>query len=82
CSDLGSVNHFDFDPTDFTVLKSGTATPPEVKATLDPLLLSSGFANINFSAPGAGNTGTIVSSYNLSTLLPWLRVDEDGDNNF
>ncbi|MCO7071370.1 DUF6701 domain-containing protein [Vibrio cholerae] len=82
CSDLGSLNHFDFDPTDFTVLTSGTATPPEVKATLDPLLLSSGFANINFSAPGAGNTGTIVSSYNLSTLLPWLRVDEDGDNNF
>lgn len=82
CSDLGSVNHFTFEPTDFTVLTSGTATPPEVKATLDPLLLSSGFANINFSAPGAGNTGTIVSSYNLSTLLPWLRVDEDGDNNF
>ncbi|WP_339385141.1 DUF6701 domain-containing protein [Vibrio paracholerae] len=82
CSDLGSVNNFDFEPADFTVLKSGTATPPEVKATLDPLLLSSGFANINFSAPGAGNTGTIVSSYNLSTLLPWLRVDEDGDNNF
>ncbi|HFG1876086.1 TPA: DUF6701 domain-containing protein [Vibrio cholerae] len=82
CSDLGSINHFTFEPTDFTVLKSGPVTPPEVKATLDPLLLSSGFANINFSAPGAGNTGTIVSSYNLSTLLPWLRVDEDGDNNF
>lgn len=82
CSDLGSVNHFDFDPTDFTVLKSGTATPPEVKATLAPSLLSAGFANINFSAPGAENTGTIVSSYDLSTLLPWLSVDEDGNNSF
>lgn len=82
CSDLGSVNHFTFDSTDFTVLKSGTATPPEVKATLAPSLLGSGFANINFTAPGAGNTGTIVSRYDLSTLLPWLRVDEDGNNSF
>ncbi|MBE4581410.1 DUF6701 domain-containing protein [Vibrio navarrensis] len=82
CSDLGSVNHFTFDSTDFTVLKSGTATPPEVKATLAPSLLSSGGANIDLSAPGARNTGTIVSSYNLSTLLPWLRVDEDGNNSF
>lgn len=82
CSDLGSVNHFTFDSTDFTVLKSGTATPPEVKATLAPSLLSSGGANIDLSAPGAGNTGTIVSRYDLSTLLPWLRVDEDGNNSF
>ncbi|EJN6829020.1 MSHA biogenesis protein MshQ [Vibrio cidicii] len=82
CSDLGSVNHFTFDSTDFTVLKSGTATPPEVKATLAPSLLGSGFANINFTAPGAGNTGAIVSRYDLSTLLPWLRVDEDGNNSF
>ncbi|WP_119564877.1 DUF6701 domain-containing protein [Vibrio cholerae] len=82
CSDLGSVNHFDFDPTDFTVLTSGTATPPEVKATLAPSRLSAGFANINFSAPGAENTGTIVSSYDLSTLLPWLHVDEDGNSSF
>ncbi len=82
CSELGSVNHFTFDSTDFTVLKSGTATPPEVKATLAPSLLSSGVANIDLSAPGAGNTGTIVSSYDLSTLLPWLRVDEDGNNSF
>ncbi|KGK09303.1 DUF6701 domain-containing protein [Vibrio navarrensis] len=82
CSDLGSVNHFTFDSTDFTVLKSGTATPPEVKATLAPSLLSSGVANIDLSAPGAGNTGTIVSRYDLSTLLPWLRVDEDGNNSF
>ncbi|EMQ2876012.1 MSHA biogenesis protein MshQ [Vibrio navarrensis] len=82
CSDLGSVNHFTFDSTDFTVLKSGTATPPEVKATLAPSLLSSGVANIDLSAPGARNTGTIVSSYDLSTLLPWLRVDEDGNNSF
>lgn len=82
CTDLSSVNDFDFEPTDFTVLTSGTATPPQVRATLDPSLLSSGFANINFTAPGAGNTGTIVSRYDLSTLLPWLRFDEDGDGSF
>ncbi|KGK22300.1 hypothetical protein DC58_11465 [Vibrio navarrensis] len=75
CSDLGSVNHFTFDSTDFTVLKSGTATPPEVKATLDPSVLSLGVANINFSAPGLGNRGVIKALLDLETHgLPWLRT--------
>ncbi|KYN80216.1 MSHA biogenesis protein MshQ [Vibrio cidicii] len=75
CSDLGSVNHFTFDSTDFTVLKSGTATPPEVKATLAPSVLSLGVANINFSAPGLGNRGFIKALLDLETHgLPWLRT--------
>jgi len=75
CSDLGSVNHFTFDSTDFAVLKSGTATPPEVKATLAPSVLSLGVANINFSAPGLGNRGVIKALLDLEAHgLPWLRT--------
>ncbi|WP_337970829.1 DUF6701 domain-containing protein [Vibrio navarrensis] len=75
CSDLGSVNHFTFDSTDFAVLKSGTATPPEVKATLAPSVLSLGVANINFSAPGLRNRGVIKALLDLETHgLPWLRT--------
>ncbi|MBE3653173.1 DUF6701 domain-containing protein [Vibrio navarrensis] len=75
CSALGSVNHFTFDSTDFTVLKSGTATPPEVKAILAPSVLSLGVANINFSAPGLRNRGVIKALLDLETHgLPWLRT--------
>ncbi|EPR4993309.1 DUF6701 domain-containing protein [Vibrio navarrensis] len=83
CSDLGSVNHFTFDSTDFTVLKSGTATPPEVKATLAPSLLSSGTANINFTAPGASHQGFIDTLLDLNAYgLPWLRPYNDQNSAF
>ena len=38
--------------------------------------LTSGEANLTYSAPGAGNTGTLTNTYSVPD---WLRFDWDGD---
>ena len=54
---------------------SGTSS-----ATLDNNPLSVGSTNINFSAPGSGNTGYIDINSDFS-ILPWLLFDWDNDSN-
>ncbi|MCQ8117763.1 LamG domain-containing protein [Methylomonas rosea] len=59
--------------TAMTILPSGTSS-----ATLANTPLLAGIAGLSFSAPGAGNTGYIDVSADLSSL-PWLLFDWDHD---
>ena len=80
CTNFGLITDFSFSSSDYTVVTSGSPTLPEVNASLSSATAGSGESWLEFSAPGSGNTGTIISSFNMDINgVPWLR--EDADNN-
>ncbi|WP_100753359.1 DUF6701 domain-containing protein [Vibrio salilacus] len=80
CTNLGSISSFELTSDDYTVVVSGNPTQPEVNANLTSSIISRGESWIEFSPPGAGNNGSITTTYNMSTQgVPWLREDKDDD---
>lgn len=83
CTALPAVTGFTLQSNDYTVLTSGSAIPPQVRAEHDTGKLAQGQRTIRFSAPGAGARGVIDAVLDLDTHnLMWLAEDKDGDNNF
>ena len=79
CTDFIAINRFDLSSTDYTVVTSGTPNPPEVNATLLVSQAVDGESWIEFSAPGAGETGLIDTEIDLNSHgVPWLIEDLDG----
>ncbi|WP_435248406.1 DUF6701 domain-containing protein [Vibrio sp. nBUS_14] len=80
CTDLTSINRFDFISDDYTVVASGVPNPPEVNASLQDTQVEKGESWIEFSAPGAGDTGLIDTEIDLNKHgVPWLIEDLDGE---
>nr|WP_254622408.1 DUF6701 domain-containing protein [Vibrio cholerae] len=83
CTALPAITGFTLQSNDYTVLTSGSAIPPQVRAEHDTGKLAQGQRTIRFSAPGAGARGVIDAVLDLDTHnLMWLAEDKDGDNNF
>ncbi|EOX1304101.1 DUF6701 domain-containing protein [Vibrio cholerae] len=83
CTALPAITGFTLQSNDYTVLTSGSAIPPQVRAEHDTGKLAQGQRTIRFSAPGAGARGVIDAVLYLDTHnLMWLAEDKDGDNNF
>ncbi|WP_217530343.1 DUF6701 domain-containing protein [Vibrio cholerae] len=83
CTELPAITGFTLQSNDYTVLTSGSAIPPQVRAEHDTGKLAQGQRTIRFSAPGAGARGVIDAVLDLDTHnLMWLAEDKDGDNNF
>ena len=83
CTNFGSISDFSFSSSDYSVVTSGSPTPPEVNASLTSATASSGESWLEFSAPGSGNTGSITSSFDMQgSGLLWLREDVDNDGSF
>ncbi|GLT17120.1 hypothetical protein GCM10007938_08970 [Vibrio zhanjiangensis] len=83
CSSFGSITNFSLNSGDYTLVTSGSATPPEVNVSLMSATASSGESWLEFSAPGSGNTGSITSSFDINAnALPWLREDTDNNGSF
>ncbi|EOW9092581.1 DUF6701 domain-containing protein [Vibrio cholerae] len=83
CTALPAVTGFTLQSNDYTVLTSGSAIPPQVRAEHDTGKLAQGQRTIRFSAPGAGARGVIDAVLDLHAHnLMWLAEDKDGDNNF
>ncbi|WP_245798222.1 DUF6701 domain-containing protein [Vibrio ostreicida] len=83
CTNFADVNNFTMTSTDYTVVTSGSPTPPQVNASLPSTTASNGETYIEFSAPGSGSTGKITTSFNMEThSLPWLKQDEDNNGTF
>lgn len=79
CTDFIAINRFDLASDDYTLVTSGTPNPPEVNASLLSPQTVDGEAWIEFSAPGAGETGFIDTEIDLNTHgTPWLIEDLDG----
>ena len=85
CTDLVSINRFDFISDDYTVVASGVPIPPEVKASLkdaqdaQDTQVEKGESWIDFSAPGAGDLGLIETELDLNKHgLSWLTPDLSG----
>lgn len=82
CTDLVSINRFDFISDDYTVVVSGVPNPPEVKASLQDAQdtqVEKGVSWIDFSAPGAGDIGLIETELDLNKHgLSWLNPDLSG----
>ncbi|ENM3780086.1 DUF6701 domain-containing protein [Vibrio paracholerae] len=83
CTELPAITGFTLQSNDYTVLTSGSAIPPQVRAEHDTDKLAQGQRTIRFSAPGAGARGVIDAVLDLHAHnLMWLAEDKDGDNNF
>ncbi|ELJ8717265.1 MSHA biogenesis protein MshQ [Vibrio cholerae] len=83
CTELPAITGFTLQSNDYTVLTSGSAIPPQVRAEHDTGKLAQGQRTIRFSAPGAGARGVIDAVLDLHAHnLMWLAEDKDGDNNF
>jgi len=79
CTDFIAINRFDLSSTDYTVVTSGTPNPPEVNATLLVSQAVDGESWVEFSAPGAGETGLIDTEIDLNSHgVPWLIEDLGG----
>lgn len=79
CTDLASINRFDLTSDDYTVVTSGTPNPPEVNASLLSAQVVNGESWIEFSAPGAGEAGSIDTEIDLNAhATPWLIEGLDG----
>lgn len=80
CTDLVTIGSFDFASDDYTIVTSGSPTPPEVNSTLLISTLDKGESWIEFSAPGSGEVGLINSQIDLNAHgTPWLIDDLDGN---
>ncbi|ARC93194.1 hypothetical protein B6A42_15515 [Vibrio coralliilyticus] len=82
CTTFAAASSFSYSDESFDVITVGSPVQPQVEASLPSLTVSAGESWIEFTSPGAGNTGTITTSIDLSSLFPWLMDDEDGDGNF
>ncbi len=79
CTDFIAISRFDLTSDDYTVVTSGTPNPPEVNASLLSTQAVGGESWIEFSAPGAGETGLIDNTIDLNAHgTPWLIEDLDG----
>lgn len=79
CTNLVAINRFNFTSDDYTVVTSGTPNPPEVSASLLSAQVVSGESWIEFSAPGAGEVGSIDTEIDLNAhATPWLIEDLNG----
>ncbi|MBN3493515.1 DUF6701 domain-containing protein [Vibrio neptunius] len=74
-----AASSFSYSNESFDVITVGSPVQPQVAASLSSSTVSAGESWIEYTPPGAGNTGTITTSINLSSLFPWLRDDENGD---
>ncbi|WP_439146298.1 DUF6701 domain-containing protein [Vibrio sp.] len=80
CTDLIAINRFDLTSGDYNLVTSGTPIPPEVNVTLLQSKAVDGESWIEFSAPGAGDTGLIDTEIDLNKHgVPWLIEDLDGE---
>ena len=82
CTTFAAASSFSYSDESFDVITVGSPVQPQVEASLPSLTVSAGESWIEFTSPGSGNTGTITTSIDLSSLFPWLMDDEDGDGNF
>jgi len=83
CTALTTTNHLQLSSDGGATWASGDTAMPlgggTTSATLTSSPFSNGDAGLFFSAPGAGNTGTVEVRSNITADYPWLLYDWNGD---
>lgn len=72
CTSTDIATHYSFTPSTGLSSTPGPALPVFV----------TGESALTFTAPGAGNTGFVDVITSISTDLPWLLDDRDGDGDY
>lgn len=83
CTPLTTAGALQLSSDGGTTWLNGDAAVPLGGGTTSASLASSplvgGDAGLTFSAPGAGNTGTVEVRSNIASTFPWLLFDWNGD---
>lgn len=83
CTSFGTINRFSFASDEYNVVTSTPSSSTEIQATLLAPATDEGESWLEFGAPGAGNTGAVITSFDMETHgVPWLRSDENKDGDF